>query len=49
MSTNLPNQPPILDTPDEVEAATGTTPDSAGGPLDLLAIVLTVMYSRYMR
>jgi drug/metabolite transporter (DMT)-like permease len=43
MSTNLPDQPPILDTPDEVEAATGTPPDSSGGPLDLLAIVLTII------
>jgi drug/metabolite transporter (DMT)-like permease len=43
MSTNLPDQPAILDTPDEVEAATGTTQDSSGGPLDLLAIVLTVI------
>jgi len=42
MTTNPQDQPTILDTPAEVSAATGTTPDAAG-PLDLLAIVATII------
>lgn len=42
MTTNPHDRPTILDTPDEVIAATGRTPDAAG-PLDLLAIVLTIV------
>jgi len=42
MTTNPQDRPTILDTPDEVIAAPGTMPDAAA-PLDLLAIVLTVV------
>ena len=43
MTTNPPDtQAAINTTPDEVIAAPGPTPDSAG-PLDLLAITLTVI------
>jgi drug/metabolite transporter (DMT)-like permease len=44
MSTNPPNTPEVLDAPGEVVAATPTsTPDASTGPLDLLAITLTVI------
>jgi drug/metabolite transporter (DMT)-like permease len=43
MSTNVPDQPPILDAPVEVEAATGPATDANAGPLDLAAIILTVI------
>jgi drug/metabolite transporter (DMT)-like permease len=43
MTTNPSEQPAITDTPVQVVAATGPTPDANTGPLDLLAIVLTVI------
>lgn len=43
MTDNSSNQQAMLDTPVQVEAATGPTPDGNTGPLDLLAIMLTVI------
>jgi drug/metabolite transporter (DMT)-like permease len=43
MTTNPSEPPAIADTPVQVEAATGPTPDANTGPLDLLAIMLTVI------
>jgi drug/metabolite transporter (DMT)-like permease len=43
MTTNPSEPPAMLDTPVQVEAATGPTPDANKGPLDLLAITLTVV------
>jgi drug/metabolite transporter (DMT)-like permease len=42
MTTNTPETPTILDQPDEVIAAPGSAP-AAAGPLDVVAIVLTVI------
>jgi drug/metabolite transporter (DMT)-like permease len=43
MTTDPSEQSIIAGTPDEVIAAPGPTPDTNAGPLDLLAIVLTVI------
>ena len=43
MNTQTPDTPTELNTPVEVGAPPGATPDPAAGPLDLLAIVLTVI------
>ena len=43
MTTNPSEPPAMTDTPVQVEAATGPTPDTNTGPLDPLAIVLTVI------
>jgi drug/metabolite transporter (DMT)-like permease len=43
MSSQPPNTPELLDTPVVVGAPTGASPDPATGPLDLLAIMLTVI------
>ena len=43
MSVNPPDTPSVLDTPVEVVAAPGPTPGAPTGPLDLLAITLTVI------
>jgi drug/metabolite transporter (DMT)-like permease len=43
MTTNPRDTPTLLDTPDEVIAAPGSAPDAGSGPLDLLAITLTVI------
>jgi drug/metabolite transporter (DMT)-like permease len=43
MSTNPPDTPEALNTPVGVAAAAGPTPDASTGPLDLLAITLTVI------
>ena len=43
MSTNPPDTPAALNTPVGVAAASGPTPDASTGPLDLLAITLTVI------
>ena len=42
MSTQSPDTPSTLDTPVVVGASPGASPDPATGPLDLLAITLTV-------
>lgn len=43
MSTNPPDTPAVLDTPVEVAAASGPAPEASTGPLDFLAITLTVI------
>ena len=43
MSTDPAKTPVVLDTPVEVAATPGPTPDASTGPLDLLAITLTVI------
>jgi drug/metabolite transporter (DMT)-like permease len=43
MSTQSPDTPSTLDTPVVVGVAPGASPDPATGPLDLLAITLTVV------
>ena len=43
MSPQTPDAPSVLDTPVEVAASPGPTPDTTAGPLDLLAITLTVI------
>ncbi len=43
MSTDPADTPAVLDTPVEVVAAPGPTPDASTGPLDLIAITLTVI------
>jgi drug/metabolite transporter (DMT)-like permease len=43
MSTDAPNQPTILDAPFAVDATTPPARDATAGPLDLFAIILTVI------
>jgi drug/metabolite transporter (DMT)-like permease len=43
MSTNTPTTPELLNTPADIAVPPSSTPDPSAGPLDLLAITLTVI------